>query len=408
MEIWRRNLYVLMGCQFLVMGSMSMIIPFLPLYLKEMGMNDPAQAERWAGLVYGANFFSAFLVAPLWGNLADRYGRKLMVLRSGFGMAVVLFLTGLATSPLQLLLLRLLNGTVSGFIPASISLMAAHAPREKTGYALGMLQSGSVAGSIMGPFFGGLLAEWIRYRNIFFLTGIMLAIASTVVLILVHEPSRPAAESKQVGFFREGKALLKERPLVLLFSIGFLLQVAMMGPVPLMSLFVADLGAPGGYVAFFAGLVTATTGLANLMFSPVLGRLGDRFGPERVLFFALIGAALIFIPHSLVRSIWQLLTFRFLLGLCVGGLLPSLYALIRRHAPEGKVSTAFGFQTSAVNLGNMLGPVAYGFLSGMTGIRGVFPVTSALLLLTALWLKTGLKVMHPPLVQKEKQLKNLA
>ncbi|QKG85159.1 multidrug efflux MFS transporter [Kroppenstedtia pulmonis] len=387
---WKRNLYILMVCQFLVMGAMSMIIPFLPLYLKEMGMTDPDKTQLWAGLIFGINFLSAFLVAPVWGSLADKMGRKIMVLRSGFGMAVVIFLTGLAATPLQLLLLRLLNGTVSGFIPASISLVATNTPKERAGYALGLLQSGGVAGNIMGPFIGGVLAEVIGFRSIFFLTSVTVAIATLVVLFLVHEEVKPDPNQPRSGFFREGSFILHQRPLLVLFSVGFMLQFAMLAPMPQMPLFVSELGAPGGYVAFFAGLVTALTGLANMMASPILGRMGDRKGSERVLFFSMLGAAFFFLPHAIVTDVWQLLVIRFLMGLCIGGLLPSLNALVRRYAPVGKESTAYGYSTSAVFLGNMSGPIIGGFLTGYIGIRGLFIVTAMMLLSGAWWLKKGL------------------
>ncbi|MEW9033842.1 MAG: MFS transporter, partial [Planifilum fimeticola] len=214
MELWRRNLYILMGSQFLVMGAMTMIIPFLPLYLQEMGVTDPEKNQMWAGLIFGINFLSAFVMAPVWGSLADKKGRKIMVLRSGFGMSVVMILTGLATSPLQLLLLRLLNGTISGFVPASISLVATNTPRERVGYALGMLQSGGVAGSIMGPFIGGALAELIGFRMIFYLTGTLLGIATLVVLFFVKEEKLPEKKSQSAGFFADGSFILHQRTLL--------------------------------------------------------------------------------------------------------------------------------------------------------------------------------------------------
>ncbi|OYD08911.1 MFS transporter [Paludifilum halophilum] len=390
MESWKRNLYILMVCQFLVMGAMSMIIPFLPLYLKEMGVTDPEKTQMWAGLIFGINFLSAFLMAPVWGSLADKVGRKIMVLRSGFGMSIVILLTGMAVSPLQLLFLRLLNGTISGFIPASISLTATNTPKEKAGYALGMLQSGAVAGNIMGPFIGGLLAEVMPFRTIFFFTSVTIAIATFVVLFLVKEEVKPDRNQTRPGFFAEGSFILHQRPLLILFTVGFMLQFAMLAPMPQMSLFVSNLGAPGGYIAFFAGLVTALTGLANMLASPWLGRFGDRYGSEKVLFLSMLGAAVIFIPHSVVADVWQLLALRFFLGLCVGGLLPSLNALIRRHAPVGKESTAYGYSTSATFLGNMLGPITGGFLTGLIGIRGLFIVTAGMLLLGAWWLRLGL------------------
>lgn len=314
-----------------------------------------------------------------------------MILRSGFGMAIVIFLTGLATSPWQLLILRLLNGTISGFIPASISLVATNTPKERVGYALGMLSSGAVAGSIMGPFVGGMMAEVIGYSEIFFWTSACLMTASFIVLFAVKEEFVPVKEEKRASFWAEGSMILHQRPLVIMFTVAILLQFATLGPGPQMSLFVTELGVPGGYVAFFAGLVISITSFSNMIFAPILGKLGDRYGSEKVLFGCLIATALFFIPHVFVHSVWQLLICRFLLGLCLGGLMPSVSTLIRKFAPAGKESTVFGYLTSANCIGNMLGPATYGVLSGLIGIRGIFLITSVILLVAALWLKAGLK-----------------
>lgn len=165
---WKRNLFILTISQFLVMSAMTMIIPFLPLYLGDLGVTDPKVVSIWAGFIFGANFLTAFLFSPFWGKVADKYGRKMMILRSGFGMALVISLTGFATGPISLLLLRLLNGVISGFIPASIGLVSTNTPKERVGYALGFLQSGTVAGGICGPLIGGVLAQAFGYRMIFF------------------------------------------------------------------------------------------------------------------------------------------------------------------------------------------------------------------------------------------------
>jgi MFS transporter, DHA1 family, multidrug resistance protein len=390
MQSWRRNLYILISLQFLVVGAMSMIVPFLPLYLRELGIKDQEKLQLWSGIIYGINFFSAFLVAPIWGNLADRFGRKMMVLRSGFGMMVVIFLTGLVTSPLQLFVLRLLNGTVSGFIPASISLVATNTPKEHVGYALGLLQSGVVAGLIMGPSLGGFLAELIGFRSIFFLTSVIIGIASIIAWLKVKEEFQLEKEAKRFSFWQESSFILQQRSLLFLFIIGMLLQLAMMGPVAQMSLFISKINVPGGYTVFFSGLVFAMTGLSNIIFTPLIGRLGDRLGAEKVFLITLLVTAIGFIPHSFVQSIWLLLVVRFFLGMSMGGLLPSLSVLIRKHSPPGRESTAFGFHTSAICLGNLIGPMIYGLISNIIGLRGIFLVTSICLFFTALLFKLGL------------------
>lgn len=139
---WKLNLVVLWFGNFLVMAGMTMIIPFLPLYIQELGITDPDAVAMWAGVIFAGNFITSFFFQPLWGKLADRHGRKVMLLRSGFGMAIVILLMGFAGNVWHLLLLRVLNGTISGFVPAAVALLSATTPREKLGFSMGTLQSG--------------------------------------------------------------------------------------------------------------------------------------------------------------------------------------------------------------------------------------------------------------------------
>lgn len=387
MEQWKRNLLLLWIASFFFMASMSMIIPFLPLYVQELGVDDPVAVTRWAGVIFGANFLSAFLFAPIWGTLGDRFGRKLMVLRSGFGMAITITLMGFAATPVQLLILRFLNGMISGFIPAATSLMAVSAPKEKAGQALGILQSGHVAGTIMGPFIGGLLAEWIGFREIFHYTGIVILLMTLLVWIGVKEHFEKPTEKQKKAMKGAFSTIIRRQPLLPLFAVGFMIQFAVMSTQPLLSLFVQEVHRTAEYVAFFAGLVSAVTGFANMIAAPYLGRLGDRQGTQYVLFYSLLGAAVFSVPQAFVQSIGALLLARFLFGLCIGGLLPSVNALIRKFAPSGQESTTFGYGNSALFLGNMLGPMLGGVLAGYIGIRGVFLLGAVLLAVTTVWVK---------------------
>ncbi|MBU8907136.1 MFS transporter [Desertibacillus haloalkaliphilus] len=378
MELWKRNLWILMACQFFVMGSMSMIIPFLPLYLQELGVSDPEKVSLWTGLIFGANFLTAFLFSPFWGRLADRYGRKSMVLRSGFGMAVVLTLTGFATGPLSLLGLRLLNGVISGFIPASIGLVATNTPKQKVGYALGMLQSGAVAGSICGPLLGGLMAEVMGYRMIFYVTGFFILIAAFVVLFFVKESFTPQKEQEKTNTIKDFKKATAYAPILSLYVVTFLIQFALIGVNPFISLYVQELSSYGN-LALYAGLAVSVMGFANMLTSPILGKMSDKKGAERVLVFALIGVAVVSIPQAFVTSLWQLIILRFMVGLCLGGLLPAVNTLIRHHSPEGMEGRTYGFSNSALYLGNMLGPLVGGWTVSLVGLRGLFIVASVVL-----------------------------
>ncbi|XEC93247.1 MFS transporter [Paenibacillus tarimensis] len=394
MEQWKINLAVLWFGQFLVMAGMTMIIPFLSLYLQfDLGLTDQHEIAVWAGVIFAGNFITSFLFQPLWGKLSDRYGRKMMLLRSGFGMAVVMALMGFAASPWQLLLLRMLNGTISGFNPASIALVSATTPKEKMGFAMGVLQSGAIGGTILGPFFGGLLADSIGgYRPIFYITGTLLFAASLLALLTVKESfdRAKAAAAPQISVIQGFRELSHAPQLTALFAVTFLIQFAMLAPMPLMPLYVQELHGSAEHLALLAGFVGSVTGLSNMIASPLLGRLGDRIGSEKILYISMFGAAVLFIPQAFVGKVWELLLFRFLLGMFLGGLIPSVNALIRRYTPSGMESRAYSFNSSTLSLGNIAGPVIGGAVSGWTGIEGVFIISAVLLFINTLWVRLSL------------------
>ncbi len=394
MQRWKINLYILMVGNFLVMAGMMMIMPFLSLYLQQdLGLTDEHEIGVWAGIIFAANFVTSFLFQPLWGKLAEKYGRKMMLLRSGFGMSIVMLLMGFATAPWHLLILRMLNGVISGFMPAAVSLVSSSTPKERMGFAMGTLQSGGTAGAILGPFIGGLMADNFGFRPIFYITGTLLFLASVITWLLVHEKfDRAAAALKeQVSVLKGFRDLMVIRQLPVLLTVTFLIQFAMLSPMPLIPLYVQHLHGTSENLAFYAGFVGSVTGISNMICSPVLGKLSDRIGATRILLICLAGSAVMTIPQAFADSVGMLLVFRFLLGCFMGGLIPTVNALVRQYTPDGKESRAFGFNTSALSLGNMMGPVVGGALSGWIGIEGLFILAGVLLFLTCIWATRALR-----------------
>ncbi len=397
MEAWQRNLYVLCAALFVVMLGMSMIMPFLPLYIQQdFGVSDPHEVTAWAGIIFGANFLTAGLVSPIWGNLADKFGRKIMILRSGFSMSVIVALTGFASSIWMLLGLRLLNGTVGGIIPASTALIASTAPAERAGWAQGMLQSFVTAGSIMGPLVGGLLADQIGFRMIFVVTGCLIFLATLVVTFLVKEKFVRPEVAEQTNLIQDARLIFSTQPLPAIFFVTVMIQFALFSIIPVLPIYVQGLAGTGENVAFYAGLVAAAMGAANVLASPQLGKLGDRYGSQKILLISLVVAAILFIPQALVNTVWQLIALRFLLGLCLGGLLPSVYALLRRFTPTDMISRVYGYNNTFICLGSMLGPMIGGFVAGYVSMSGVFLLTSALLFINAIWVFASLARLRPP------------
>lgn len=403
MNTWKLNLLVLWFGQFLVLSGMTMIIPFLPLYIQELGITDPDSVSIWAGIIFASNFITAFLFQPIWGKIADRYGRKMMVLRSGFGMATVMILMGFSQTAWHLLLLRILNGVISGFVPAATSLISTNTPREHIGVAMGTLQSGAIAGTIMGPLIGGLMADWVGYRAIFYITGSLILTASLFALFFVKEEfnKNQASKMPNLSVIEGFKKLRKTKQLPALFAVTFMIQFALMSSMPLIPIFVQQIHGLER-LALFAGLVGSVTGLSNMVAAPILGRLGDRLGSEMILKISLLGAAITFIPQIFVQNIWQLLIARFIFGIFVGGLIPSVNALIRKFTPEGMEGRSYSFNTSFLALGNMVGPTLGGILAVWLSIRGIFAIGAVMLCLNWLWVQHKLKTPRPHIVNQSR------
>ncbi|MFC5446939.1 MFS transporter [Paenibacillus aestuarii] len=389
---WKQSLWILWVANFAIMCGMNLVLPFLPLYIEQLGVHQLPDLERWTGWIVAGQFVTSFLTQPLWGAIADKRGRKIMLLRAGFGMAVVTALMGIVTAPWQLLALRLLNGFFSGFISMAVSLQASITPTEHSGKALGTLQTGSIAGSLIGPLIGGLLAEFLGYSHVFFFTGGLMLCASLVVLIFIHEEHKPVASKK--GKQRAQWSLF--RPLLPVFAASLITQIGMMSIEPIVTVYAKTLYS-GSHLELMAGLLVAITGIANLFGAPTLGRLGDRIGQRRTLILALVMAAVAFIPQAFATTIIMLLVGRFLLGLFIGGMIPSLNVLVKKLAPVQIQGTAFGFNTSSLFLGNLIGPLMGSHLAAEYGFQSVFFVTMAILLLNALvvYLSRGLDGQQP-------------
>jgi DHA1 family multidrug resistance protein-like MFS transporter len=376
---WKRTLLILWIADFFGAMGMSLILPFLPLYIEQLGVHSTQAVERWTGWIFASQFIVSVIFQPIWGSMADKYGRKVMLLRAGFGMGIVTALMGLVSHPWQLLVLRIINGVFSGFMSMSISLLASVTPNEQSGRALGTLQSGMVAGSLLGPLAGGMMAEKMGYHHIFFITGAFLCVAGLLILFFVHEEHKPTSKVKQKNKVQWSMV----KPLVPVFIASFVTNMGMMSIEPLATVYAKTLY-HGMHLEFFAGLVVSITGMANLIGSPTLGRISDKIGQRKVLAVALLMAALAFIPQALAGNITTLLVGRFLLGLFVGGMVPSLNVLVKKLAPIEIQATVFGFNSSSLFLGNFVGPLIGSHVAATWGIRSVFYVTMTILLINSL------------------------
>lgn len=384
MARWRRDLLILWGCTFAINAGFSLIMPFLPLYIASMGVRGTRAVDLWTGAIFAANFLTAALLSPVWGSLSDRVGRRPMMLRAGFGMAVALGLMGLARAPWQLLVLRLLLGTTAGFIPAAVSYMATAAPPAHRGYALGVLQTGSVAGGVVGPLIGGVLARWLGYGDIFFVTAAASVAAGLAVLLFIREqwPPAGAAPSRRRGSLRSATPGPVKAMLVVMFLVPFSLMMA----EPIITVYLKELGTSPSSLTLWSGVAFSATGVASVLVAPFLGRMADRRGPKAILIATLAGSGVVYASQAVATGPWSLAIIRFGLGLFLGGVTPAANALIAAYVPPEDVGAAYGLTTSSTFVGNLLGPLVGGTLAAALGERAVFPATGALQLVAAAWL----------------------
>ncbi len=377
-EHWQRNLVVcVFGC-FTTIVAMTLLLPFLPLYVEQLGVTDHAAIAEWSGAAYGATFFSAALCAPLWGRLADLYGRKLMLIRASLGMAVAMSLIGMAQNVWQLVALRLLAGFLGGYASGSIVLIATQTPKNRSGWALGVLSSGVMAGNLAGPLIGGFLPPLIGIRWTFFAAGgvIFLTFLATTFLIK-EEKRRPGPRNTGV---RGGWGAVPDKgPLLAMLATGLLLMLANMSIEPIITVYVQTLVPNAGQVTRVAGLVMSAAALGSILSASRLGRLADRIGHWNVIILCLLTSAVLLIPQAFVTTGWQLVGLRFLMGLSLGGLLPCIASVIRHSVPDGVAGSMLGYSTSSQYAGQVAGPLAGGFVGGHFGMRAVFLGTAVLM-----------------------------
>lgn len=388
MELWKKNLFVCwFGC-FATAAGLSQIAPVLPLYIEHLGVQNLQDIEQWSGFSFGITFILMAIASPIWGQAADRYGRKPMLLRASLGMAIVITCMGFVQNVYQLVALRLIQGAVSGFVSAAITLIGTQAPKERAGWALGTLSTGAVGGMLLGPLIGGYLAETLGFRSVFFSTGASLMVAFLLSYLFVKEDFK--APTKKILSFREAWGKIPNPQIMItMFITTFMLQLALLSIEPIITVYITQLHVVS-HVALISGMVFAAAGLANMLAAPQLGKISDRIGPHKVMLVALLAAGLLFIPQALVTDPWQLMGLRFLLGIAAAGLLPSINTLIMRNTPHSITGRAFGYNQSAQFLGSFAGSILGGQIAAAFGIHYVFFFTGGLLLLNALWVYKNL------------------
>jgi MFS family permease len=393
--------------------SFSQIAPVLPLYIMQLGVHDPGSVTILAGAAYGINFIVSACVAPAWGAAADRFGRKPMLLRASFGMGVFTFLIGFAPNVAVLIILRGALGLLAGFGPACTTLIATQTPKQRLGYAMGMLTTARTAGQLLGPIIGGGIEMIWGLRPVFWITGSLVMISFLTSLVCVKEDfkkppahfswgaaaelahhldkgqmpsrwSRRRLALSQPGVWK----LVPQRGLtVLLLACNAIICIALFSAQPILSLYIAGLPDPHllGSTALTSGIIFSASGLASIVASPVLGNVSDRKGPHKVILLCLIVAVLVYLGQAFVGAAWQLLILNFFAGLTNGGLSPSVQTMIAKITPRELSGRIFGYQQSTRNIGVALGALVGGQIGAAFGINKVFLIVAGVLALNVIF-----------------------
>jgi MFS transporter, DHA1 family, multidrug resistance protein len=377
LEVWEKNLYAVWVAQFLALAGANLVFPFIPFFIQDLGVESKSSAALWSGVAGTATGVMLFVSSPLWGSLADRFGRKNMLLRAYAGALVTITAQALVTSLWQLIALRALQGAFVGTIPAATALIAAGTPQRRMAYALGLVQMAVFTSQTIGPVVGGLLAEAVGFRWTFALGGIMYAISFVLCWALVEEHFVRPAPGDRPSYLENLRTVMRVPSMLLLITVMFLVSSAAVFVRPVVPLVVE--GFTDSSVATKSGFVFAAVALTSAIAAVVAGRLAERTGYRNALVVATFGAGLAYIPIAYADSLPPLLVLFAAVGIFSGAMIPMVNALIGASAPAGKHGSAFGLVGSAQALSFAVAPLLGGVTAKQFGIHAGFPVIGCLL-----------------------------
>jgi MFS transporter, DHA1 family, multidrug resistance protein len=384
---WQRTLAIMFFAQLMSAVGFSSIFPFLPLYVESLGSSAGISTEFLSGMVFSAQAFTMMLTSPIWGALADKYGRKVMVERATFGGTFILLLMAFVRSGEELVLLRAIQGLITGTVAAANALVASVVPRDRMGFAMGTLQVGQGAGVALGPMIGGLIADLYGYNYAFFVTAGMLFLAGILVFFGVEEKFiKDNKNPQQVkSFTSRWGHVIKTPGVPVTYGLRFLTQLGRMMIIPVAPLFVRQLLASDARVNTFTGMVIGVSAGATIISSFFLGSLGDRVGHRRVFILCAVFASALYLSQATVSQGWQLLTLQALVGVALGGIIPAISALLANYTEAGEEGAVYGLDNSINSSARSIAPILGSGIAVLFSIRATFSATAVIFFLTTLF-----------------------
>ena len=380
---WQRNLKIAWIGTFFTGASFSIVMPFMALYIEELGVKGD-MVEWYTGLSVAISALASALVSPIWGRLADRYGRKPMMIRASMVMTFTMGGLALVPNVFWLLFLRTLNGLFAGYVPNATALIASQVPPNRSGYALGTLSTGLTAGVLIGPLLGGVLSETFGMRGTFLLVGLILFICSLLTIFGLRENFQPIEKGEMMTLSQVFARIPRKSLLIGLFVTSMIIQISAQSIAPMLALYIRYLGQREN-ILFYSGLIVSAMGFSSLLSTPYLGKLGDRIGNHRLLLMGLFYSFLLYFLCGFAGSALQLGILRFAYGFGVGALMPSVNSLLTKMTPKEGISRIFSFNQSFSYIGQVLGPFVGSAVATGLGYRWVFFVTAMIVSGNFVW-----------------------
>ncbi len=382
------------------MVGMSMVIPFLPFYIRELGITNQDELEHWSGIVFSGPFILSFILTPVWGMLGDRFGKKTMVMRAIFGLAASQLLIGFSANVVQLFIFRMVQGAISGFIASSLALVSSSTPRERSGYAIGILQTSISSGTVIGPFIGGIISDMTSYRTVFFVTSALCFISGILVFIIVKEPEKTSAKKIYTVAENYRYVFGKSEILTAMISITFI-QISITIAQPVFALFVESITKGTEYISTLTGAIFGTLGIFSVISSPWWGRRNDTKSFKKNIIIAITGAGLAYCLHTFITNPFLLFPVRAFLGFCIGGIIPVLYAYINKNISDDRKGGVMGIASSFTLFGNLVGPLLCTLLLLKLPLKYIFLIAGLMLFANAVLIVFNVKESKKEVITKD-------
>lgn len=384
---WKILLAMMVTFALMMSSSYTMLIPFLPIYMQsELGATAD-NVSLWSGVTYAITFAISAFVSPIWGKLSDKMGKKPMIIRASFLLAITYFLGGIVRTPFELFLVRAFQGIASGLWPACLVMMSACVPKNKIGISMGLMQSANICGGIIGPLLGGILATAFGMRNSFYVGAVALSLITVTTILFIKEP--PVAPEKEINKAQNTSYLsfIKDKNILILLLCVCMTNLVILQIQPIVSLYVQQLSHNSDKAVLLTGFIMSLSGIAGALASPLWGKTGQKVGFYKTITLAFISAGLLMSLQGVPNSLVLFGLMQFLCGLGFSGIFPSANSILVLLTPPSSRGMGFGSLFSAQMIGGALGPVIGGVIVSFMSFNTVYIISGSILFVIGIYLK---------------------